>query len=202
MADYKDISAQASNLSEADIRKVWETVAEDYAPFNVNVTTVQPASFANNVAVRVVIAGDMTAKLVNGPRRSVSVSGDRFIADITERRRQPGRHVGLRGIDSFTNSEPNVVYVFGKYLSTWGTTSPEGAFAHAWRPWSPTRPRTKPATASACSTIRASTPAATLGLPRRHVADDADHGRQHRGRPHALVELHVGLDPRSIRSSG
>jgi hypothetical protein len=124
---YKDIKAQASDLNEADIRKVWETVAEDYAPFNVNVTTVQPASFADNVAMRVVIAGDVTAKLVTGPSTTVNVSGNRFIADITD----DGvvnlvNTSGWAGIGSFTNDEPNVVYVFGKYLSTWGTTSPEG----------------------------------------------------------------------------
>ena len=55
------MSVGASNLSDADIRKVWETVAEDYAPFNVNVTTVEPPSFADGVAVRVVIAGNTSA---------------------------------------------------------------------------------------------------------------------------------------------
>ncbi len=121
---YRNVNAQASNLSEADIRKVWETVAEDFAPFNVNVTTVQPASFADNVALRVVIAGDMTAQLVTGPNSTVALSGDRFITNDSGRTLLDTS--GYAAIDSFTNSEPNVVYVFGKYMSTWGTTSPEG----------------------------------------------------------------------------
>jgi hypothetical protein len=41
----------------ASIREIWARVAEDYAPFNINVTTVQPPSFANRVAVRVAIGG-------------------------------------------------------------------------------------------------------------------------------------------------
>lgn len=121
---YEDVNARPSNLSAADIRKVWETVAEDYAPFNVNVTTVQPASFANNVAVRVVIAGEMSASLVTGPQSTVTLFGDRFITNDNGATLLDTS--GYSAIGSFTNGEPNVVYVFGKYLSTWGTTSPEG----------------------------------------------------------------------------
>jgi hypothetical protein len=120
---YRNVSSGASNLSMADIRKVWETVAEDFAPFNVNVTTVQPPSFANNTALRIVIAGDMTAQLVNG-NNLINLAGDRFITNDN------GASLldtsGYAAINSFTNGEPNVVYVFGKYMSTWGTTSPEG----------------------------------------------------------------------------
>ena len=61
---------------------------------------------------------------MTGPNKTVTVSGDRFITDdngatLTDTS-------GYSAIGSFTNSEPNVVYVFGKYVSTWGTTSPEG----------------------------------------------------------------------------
>src|SRR5262245_23298629 len=37
------------------INDIWTRVSEDFAPFNVNVTTVEPPSFADGVALRVVI---------------------------------------------------------------------------------------------------------------------------------------------------
>src|SRR5262245_50645851 len=40
------------------IHDVWSYVAEDYAPFNVNVTTVDPGSYPDGVALKVVIGGD------------------------------------------------------------------------------------------------------------------------------------------------
>jgi hypothetical protein len=122
---YRNVSSGASNLSAAEISKVWETVAEDFAPFNVNVTTVEPPSFKNNVALRIVITGDMTAQLVNG-KSIINLSGDRFITNDNGATLRPNS--GYAAIGSFTNAEPNVVYVFGKFLSTsaWGTTSPEG----------------------------------------------------------------------------
>src|SRR5262245_33974681 len=36
----------------AAIREIWARVAEDYAPFKINVTTVAPPSIADRVAVR------------------------------------------------------------------------------------------------------------------------------------------------------
>jgi hypothetical protein len=40
------------------ITQIWTHAAEDYAPFNINVSTVKPASFAPLVAQRVAIGGD------------------------------------------------------------------------------------------------------------------------------------------------
>jgi hypothetical protein len=40
------------------IQNIWAQVAEDYAPFKINVTTVLPPSFADGVALRVAIGGD------------------------------------------------------------------------------------------------------------------------------------------------
>jgi hypothetical protein len=40
------------------IQDIWRHVAEDFAPFRVNVTTVEPPSFAIKVALRVAIGGD------------------------------------------------------------------------------------------------------------------------------------------------
>src|SRR5262249_26581873 len=40
------------------IRPIWRYVAEDFAPFQINVTTVVPPSFDDGVALRVSIGGD------------------------------------------------------------------------------------------------------------------------------------------------
>jgi hypothetical protein len=74
----------------ARIRQIWEYVAEDYAPFRLNVTTVEPPSFADGVALRVAIGGD---GLWSG-----------------------GKYGGVAYVDSFTNYLPNTVYVFSKNL--------------------------------------------------------------------------------------
>ena len=90
-----DTDGNPSSFSDGEltaIRQIWQAVAEDYAPFNINVTTVQPASFADRVAQRVAIGG-------NG-----SWLGD-----------QAG---GVSYVDSFTNpSLVNTSYVFPKNLA-------------------------------------------------------------------------------------
>ena len=77
----------------ANIQAIWETVAEDYAPFNINVTTVEPSVLApgvpianaNKVAMRVAIGAQVGDWCVSG---------------------------GISPVNSFTNSLANVVYVF------------------------------------------------------------------------------------------
>ena len=84
-----DTDGNPSALSSAELNniyQIWQYVAEDYAPFNINVTTLEPGSFANGVALRVAIGG-------NG-----SWSG--------------GTYGGISYIDSFTNSIVNTAYVF------------------------------------------------------------------------------------------
>ena len=87
------VYSQDSNLSSfsstevASIQEIWARVAEDYAPFNINVTTVQPSSFANKVAIRVAIGGSYS---------------DWF--------GQPAG--GVAYIGGFYNSASNVAYVF------------------------------------------------------------------------------------------
>src|SRR5262245_44009865 len=44
----------------AAIREIWARVAEDYAPFNVNVTTVAPPVLADRVAAKIVIGGNFS----------------------------------------------------------------------------------------------------------------------------------------------
>ncbi len=88
-----DIDGDAATFSAGEldaIAAIWAQVAEDFAPFKVNVTTVEPASFANGAAVRVDIGGDG------------AWTG--------------GAWGGYAYIDSFTNSASNTVFVFSANL--------------------------------------------------------------------------------------
>jgi RHS repeat-associated protein len=83
----------------AAITQIWQRVAEDYAPFNIDVTTVDPGDFSNGKAMRIAIGGS---------------SADWF---------EPqggGPAGGVAYLDSFTNSLPNVAYVFPEMLSRHG----------------------------------------------------------------------------------
>src|SRR5690348_10238737 len=56
-----DQDGDATTFSSTElttIRNIWAQVSEDYAPFKINVTTVEPASFANGAALRVSIGGN------------------------------------------------------------------------------------------------------------------------------------------------
>ena len=46
-----------SNSDIDRITKIWQRVAEDYAPFNVDVTTIDPGNFSGKEGLRVVIGG-------------------------------------------------------------------------------------------------------------------------------------------------
>jgi len=94
-----DSDGDSSTFSDdelAYITDVWKIVAEDYAPFNINVTTVEPAvlapgvpgSAANGIALRLAIGG------------SDSVIGG------------SGSWAGYGYTNSFTNSFTNIAFVF------------------------------------------------------------------------------------------
>jgi hypothetical protein len=55
--DTDNNKASFSAAEVAAIREIWTRVAEDYAPFNINVTTVAPPVIADRVAARVAIGG-------------------------------------------------------------------------------------------------------------------------------------------------
>ena len=80
-----------SDAEQALITEVWQRVSEDFAPFDVNVTTVEPADFSNGVALRVSIGGD-------GAWTGSTLGGVAYL-------------------DSFTNSLPNTVFVFPDNLA-------------------------------------------------------------------------------------
>jgi hypothetical protein len=74
----------------ATITEVWQRVSEDFAPFRIDVTTVDPGNFANGRGLRVAIGGD--SKWLG------SSAG------------------GVAYVDSFTNSIVNTVYAFSDNL--------------------------------------------------------------------------------------
>jgi hypothetical protein len=94
--------ASFSADEKALIKEIWSRVAEDYAPFNINVNTDYYGSFNNGQALKVAIGGDNT---------------DWLHQDAS----------GISVIGSFTSSDPNVVFVFN--LVAWanaGVTDSEG----------------------------------------------------------------------------
>lgn len=94
-----DTNGNTGEFSTSEINaviQVWQRVAEDFAPFNLNVTTVDPGNFSNGEALRLAIGGS---------------SSDWY---------EPqggGPAGGVAYINSFTNFIPNVAYVFPRKLS-------------------------------------------------------------------------------------
>jgi hypothetical protein len=80
-----------SSVELANIQQIWQAVSEDFSPFNINVTTVEPPSFADGVAMRIVIGGNSSW--------TGSVYG------------------GLSYRWSFTSSNVNTAYVFEDNLA-------------------------------------------------------------------------------------
>jgi hypothetical protein len=102
-----DRNGDATTFSGSElnaIQQIWRQVAEDFAPFNINVTTVEPASFANRQAMRAAIGGDG------------AWAG--------------GSYGGVAYVDSFTNSLTNTVYVFPKNLANGNPRYVAEAVAH------------------------------------------------------------------------
>jgi len=85
-----DIDGDRSTFSATElsnIQQIWARVAEDYAPFNIDVTTIDPGNFANKVAVRVAIGGNYSDWFGDGAG-------------------------GVAYIGGFYNNASNVAYVF------------------------------------------------------------------------------------------
>lgn len=120
-----DVDGDQSSFSSeelSNIQEIWERVAEDFAPFNIDVTTIQPPVLAdsvpddnaNGVALRIAIGGSWEDW-------RGSVSG------------------GTAYVDSYTSSIPNVAYVFsvnrsaGNPRSVAETVSHEAGHAYGLR---------------------------------------------------------------------
>lgn len=85
-----------SDVELNEIESIWARVAEDYAPFNINVTTVEPA----------VLAPGMPISAANGVALRVAIGGSTM-----DWFGQVGVN-GVGNINAFTNANANVVYVF------------------------------------------------------------------------------------------
>lgn len=92
-----DIDGDATTFNDTELARMqtaWEAVSEDFAPFNINVTTVEPA-----------ILGDGNTSNDNGVALRVAIGG-------SWRDWRGSSAGGVGYVDSFTSSIPNVVYVF------------------------------------------------------------------------------------------
>jgi len=77
----------------SSIQSIWAYVAEDYAPFNINVSTATPP-----------------ANLANGTAALISIGGSGGWSG--------GNYGGIAYVNGFTNSAPNVGYVFSNNLGS------------------------------------------------------------------------------------
>lgn len=59
-----------NDVEQATIIETWERVTEDYRGFDINVTTVEPASFSNNRVARALVTGNKDANNNNNPKSS------------------------------------------------------------------------------------------------------------------------------------
>src|SRR6476659_1610060 len=90
----RDSDPASFNTQELDsINEIWTRVAEDFAPFNINVTTVTPALFDHGKTLTVVIGGSWS---------------DWYGTQVN----------GVSFLGSFAGSDPNVAYVFANNLGT------------------------------------------------------------------------------------
>ncbi len=93
---FKLDDLNATNWTERSmIEDIWATVAEDFAPFNINVTTVYPVGVAASAIFRVLIGGD-------GSERQANPTSGWGPGDYTD--------------NSSTNND---VYVYSKRIQSW-----------------------------------------------------------------------------------
>jgi hypothetical protein len=91
-----DTDGDSTTYSDAELQAIytaWSKAAEDYAPFNVDVTTVEPPE----------LAPGMPASAADGKAIRVAIGGNGSWY---------GAGSGVAYIGSFTNSIPNVAWVF------------------------------------------------------------------------------------------
>jgi hypothetical protein len=77
------------------IHNLWRVVAEDFAPFGVNVTTAEPASFENGVAYRVVVTNSPGPLVGQPPAARGAAIGGSFAG--------PGSNTGFVFAPGFTD---------------------------------------------------------------------------------------------------
>ncbi len=103
-----DIDGDATTFSAqeiANIQEIWARVAEDYAPFNINVTTVDPGNLTNGRTLKVAIGGSCE---------------DWYGSSAG----------GVSYINSFTNSITNVAFAFTAQLGNGNARYTAEAVSH------------------------------------------------------------------------
>lgn len=103
-----DIDGDASTFNDqelANIREIWARVAEDYAPFNINVTTVDPGNLNNKVVAKVAIGGSYSDWFGSGAG-------------------------GVAYVGGFYNSASNVGFAFAKNLGAGNPRTVAEAVSH------------------------------------------------------------------------
>lgn len=93
-----------SDSELANMETIWRYVAEDFSPFPINVTTVEPPNFNNGEALRVAIGG-------NGSWTD-------------------GTYGGIAYVNNFVSATANTVYVFPKNLGNGNPKSVAEASSH------------------------------------------------------------------------
>ena len=100
--DDDSFSIEERNL----ITDVWKRVAEDFSPFDIDVTTVDPGSFENGEALRVAIGGSYFDWLSDYHHEQVG---------------------GIANLSAFGNNQSNVVFVFAQdFIGNPGGVDAEG----------------------------------------------------------------------------
>jgi DNA-binding beta-propeller fold protein YncE len=97
-----DIDEDPTTFSDVELELItlaWKKTAEDFAPFNINVTTVEPPQLAAGVPDSV----------ANGVAMRIAIGGDNswYGSGVS----------GVALIGSFTSSAPNTAYVFARSIS-------------------------------------------------------------------------------------
>ena len=95
--------AYFSATEQAEIKKIWARVAEDYAPFNVNVTTHYYGELTNGKVLKVAIGGHPNDWYINWQESSETPSGTSRVGSFLD------------------PAQPNVVFIFS--LDVWYSTS-------------------------------------------------------------------------------
>ncbi len=102
-----DTDSDPSTFSGAElgnINEIWSRISEKFSPFNINVTTVDPGSYANRVAQRIVVGG-----------------AGAWLGSLAG---------GVSYVGSFTNSSPNTSWVFSTNLGSGDPKYTAEAAAH------------------------------------------------------------------------
>jgi hypothetical protein len=99
--DIDDDSTTFNDTELGFISTAWAKAAEDYAPFNIDVTTVEPPELAPGIP----------ESAANGIALRIAIGGDGAWTGAG------GAYGGIAYINSFTNSDDNTVYVFSKNLA-------------------------------------------------------------------------------------